>query len=219
MSIMNASKIRLIIIIISFSTLAVPYSYSSEKVNKTYSISNFKLNQLDELGNQYFTLESSKAIVNPLNGRIDLDNVVINVLTNNMILNRIRATNCILDKQSNRIYLNNKVIFDNLDDSETFLSADSINWDVSNKRIYATGNIKMSYLSTTLSSTNALYNLKKQDVVFTGKTRYITYKDKNRNNPLIELESNYAKIDNLKKLILFKSEGSQVQSTINISYN
>ena len=219
MSIMNAYKIRLIIIIISFSTLAVPYSYSSEKVNKTYSISNFKLNQLDELGNQYFTLESSKAIVNPLNGRIDLDNVVINVLTNNMILNRIRATNCILDKQSNRIYLNNKVIFDNLDDSETFLSADSINWDVSNKRIYATGNIKMSYLSTTLSSTNALYNLKKQDVVFTGKTRYITYKDKNRNNPLIELESNYAKIDNLKKLILFKSEGSQVQSTINISYN
>ena len=219
MSIMNASKIRLIIIIISFSTLAVPYSYSSEKVNKTYSISNFKLNQLDELGNQYFTLESSKAIVNPLNGRIDLDNVVINVLTNNMILNRIRATNCILDKQSNRIYLNNKVIFDNLDDSDTFLSADSINWDVSNKRIYATGNIKMSYLSTTLSSTNALYNLKKQDVVFTGKTRYITYKDKNRNNPLIELESNYAKIDNLKKLILFKSEGSQVQSTINISYN
>jgi len=219
MSIMNAYKIRLIIIIISFSTLAVPYSYSSEKVNKTYSISNFKLNQLDELGNQYFTLESSKAIVNPLNGRIDLDNVVINVLTNNMILNRIRATNCILDKQSNRIYLNNKVIFDNLDDSDTFLSADSINWDVSNKRIYATGNIKMSYLSTTLSSTNALYNLKKQDVVFTGKTRYITYKDKNRNNPLIELESNYAKIDNLKKLILFKSEGSQVQSTINISYN
>tara|TARA_Y100001968_G_scaffold45850_3_gene35959 strand:- start:9243 stop:9902 length:660 start_codon:yes stop_codon:yes gene_type:complete len=219
MSIMNAYKIRLIIIIISFSTLAVPYSYSSEKVNKTYSISNFKLNQLDELGNQYFTLESSKAIVNPINGRIDLDNVVINVLTNNIILNRIRATNCILDKQSNRIYLNNKVIFDNLDDSDTFLSADSINWDVSNKRIYATGNIKMSYLSTTLSSTNALYNLKKQDVVFTGKTRYITYKDKNRNNPLIELESNYAKIDNLKKLILFKSEGSQVQSTINISYN
>ena len=182
----------------------------------TYSISKFILNQLDEEGNPHFSLTSSKAVVNPITGDMDATDIVINIEGEDLLFNVISASNCIIDKEKNLISLQGQVKLSGFRDEESNLTADFVEWDINAERINVIGNIKLNYLLTRLTSSKATYDLKSEQFIFTGFTTYNVFADNSNINPLIKLESNFAKIDNKTKKIEFYSKSRPVRSIINL---
>ena len=189
---------------------------NNETSENNYSISNFKLNQLDQKGNKLFVLTGNDAVIDPNNGNIKALEVIVDIHGDNRLFNRIVSSYCIIDKLNEEITLKGNVIIDGFKDVNSRLKADYINWNISKDKVYMHDNIDLTHISTNLSASKAVYDLIKDELTFTGKTIYTLYKTPKNDNAIIRLESNFAKLDSKSRNIEFKSTKSQVESVIKI---
>tara|TARA_Y100001968_G_C19375455_1_gene727378 strand:+ start:480 stop:1136 length:657 start_codon:yes stop_codon:yes gene_type:complete len=207
------------ILIFFFTLISVISCSNNEEIstNNDFSITNFKLNQLDRAGRPHFNLSSTKATIDPITNDIEADDVAITIPSKNALFNKINASKALIDKVNNKLYLIDNVKLVGFKDKTSVLYANNIKWNINKQKIFINGNIRLKYMNTYITSSKAIYSEHTNEIVFTGITNYTLYKDNISKFPLINLKADYAKIDNNSKKIEFSSTNSQVESIVNIN--
>ncbi|WP_320664471.1 LPS export ABC transporter periplasmic protein LptC [Prochlorococcus sp. MIT 1223] len=189
-----------------------------EKSNN-YQISNFKLDQINQLGENTFKLFSQKASIDPITNDINAESVEIELLGNKRIFSKISSDKLYLNRSKNELKLRNNVLLHNKI-NDNYVKADKVSWDIDNSSISINGNIKLKFNSTELEAHSANYFLKEGIIEFYDLSNYNIYKSEPDDNELIiSFQSDKAVIDYLSGKIQFTSDKNQVKSVINLNLN
>ena len=187
---------------------------SNDIDNLTY-INNFELLQENPSKDTTIKIISPKATINPTNNDIQIFNSSIEVIKTNGQSFQIKSINSTLNNYKNLIRAYNNVYISLLDDKNSFIKTNSVDWDLDSSNINLNSPLQINSKNTTIISSDGIYNIELGQLkinnnifnrsIFNEKGEYL-YK--------IRIIADMAKWIKDNNSLQFTSNNKQVETTI-----
>ena len=178
-------------------------------------IKKFELLQENASNDTSIKIVSPKAIINPTNNDIQIFDSSIEIFNANGQSFQIKSNNSTLNNYKNLIRAYNNVYISLLDNTNSFIKTNSIDWYLDSSNINLISPIQINSKNTTINSSDGIYNIDLGQLIINNNifNRSI-FNKKGETLYKISIISDMAKWLKANNSLEFTSNNKQVETTI-----
>ncbi len=187
------------------------------EVDNSSYISDFELVQKNQTNDSIIKIISPKAIIDNFNNDIKIFDSSIEISNKDLKDIKIKSGNAALNNLDNIIRVYNNVNISLVDSKNYFVNTESFIWNLSKSSINLDKPLDIELDNTNITSSSGSYNIKLGELkIMNNYFNRSIFNNEGKEKYQIEITSDVAKWIKNKNTLEFKSNNTQVETTINI---
>ncbi len=202
-----------IFLILSLSNLIIGCSVNIP--DKTLELNtffkDFTLNQSNSEGNIVFKMNSPQAVITKDTRAVNAKSTEITFYENENPIYNVISDRSTISSDGKLIVLYGNVFLTRINENKITMTADKVEWSSIKDTISFEGNVLGNMETSKISSSQAIYYLKDDIMIFSDLKEYIVKNDNNEDN-IFELKAKTATWNGSTGKLIFDSSGNEVNS-------